>query len=161
MKKILILLIWIVAMAIPQTTKAQEKRTYRDVAFAYLMQNIESITARPWRVRSDSYYKMPNGSYIVDMTISRTLTRQEDAWVNNQVQAYGSTFNVGVKRGYKYTDYDDTRGFIIFVDRNGTPLTYFKAYPNYIIENLDNAVCFIIVGSTMDVDGEKIKTEDK
>lgn len=118
------LLILVLLMLIVQTSVAQEKRTYRDIAFEYLMQNVESISARPWSVKSDSYNKMSNGDYVVVMTIARTLTQEEDALVANQVHAYGATFNVGVRQGKKYTNYEDTKSYIVFVDRFGEPTGY-------------------------------------
>ena len=41
-----------------QMALAQEKRSYRDIAFDYLLQNIESIRARPWSVKSGSTSQM-------------------------------------------------------------------------------------------------------
>ena len=107
-----------------QTMDAQEKRTYKDIAFDYVLQNIETIDARPWSVESVTYDKMPNGDYIVKLTISRTLTRQEDRLVSNQVQAYGAIFNVGVRNATVNVDYDQTKSFFVFVDRFGEPHRY-------------------------------------
>lgn len=119
------------AMLIAHTAVAQEKRNFRDIAFDYLLQNIKSISARPWKVKADHYDKMPNGDYLVKMTISRTLTRQEERLVNNQVQAYGSTFNVGVRNATVNVNYEDTKSFFVFVDRYGNPHKYMDASTNH------------------------------
>ena len=118
-------LLWTALFA--QTMDAQEKRSYKDIAFDYVLQNIESIEARPWSVKSATYDKMPNGDYIVKLTIERTMTRQEDRLVNNQVQAYGATFNVGVRNATVNVDYDQTKSFFVFVDRFGEPHKYMTA----------------------------------
>ena len=119
MKKFMRLLFVAMAMLCAQTAVAQEKRNYRDIAFDYLMQNISSIEARPWSVKADHYDRMPNGGYLVKLTIARTLTRQEDRLVNNQVQAYGATFNVGVRNATVNINYEDTKSYFVFVDRYG------------------------------------------
>lgn len=121
------------AMLIAHTTVAQEKRSYRDIAFEYLMQNISSIEARPWSVKADHYDKLSNGGYLVKLTIARTLTRQEDRLVNNQVQAYGATFNVGVRNATVNINYEDTKSYFVFVDRYGEPSKYMEASTNHEI----------------------------
>ena len=121
------------AMLIAQTVAAQEKRNYRDIAFDYLMQNISSIEARPWSVKADHYDKLSNGGYLVKLTIARTLTRQEDRLVNNQVQAYGATFNVGVRNATVNINYEDTKSYFVFVDRYGEPSKYMEASTNHEI----------------------------
>ena len=122
------------AMLIAQTVVAQEKRNYRDIAFDYLMQNISSIEARPWSVKADHYDRMPNGDYLVKLTITRTLTRQEDRLVNNQVQAYGATFNVGVRNATVNINYEDTKSYLVFVDRFGEPTKYMDAPQNHVFK---------------------------
>lgn len=122
------------AMLIAQTVAAQEKRNYRDIAFDYLMQNISSIEARPWSVKADHYDRMPNGDYLVKLTITRTLTRQEDRLVNNQVQAYGATFNVGVRNATVNINYEDTKSYLVFVDRFGEPTKYMDAPQNHVFK---------------------------
>lgn len=119
------------AMLCVQTALAQEKRNFRDLAFDYLMQNISSIEARPWRVKSDHYDKLSNGGYLVKLTISRTLTRQEERLVNNQVQAYGSTFNVGVRNATVNVNYEDTKSYFVFCDRYGEGRKYMEASTNH------------------------------
>lgn len=119
------------AMLCVQTALAQEKRNFRDLAFDYLMQNISSIEARPWRVESDHYDKLSNGGYLVKLTISRTLTRQEERLVNNQVQAYGSTFNVGVRNATVNVNYEDTKSYFVFCDRYGEGRKYMEASTNH------------------------------
>jgi len=119
------------AMLCVQTALAQEKRNFRDLAFDYLMQNISSIEARPWRVKSDHYDKLSNGGYLVKLTISRTLTRQEERLVNNQVQAYGSTFNVGVRNATVNVNYEDTKSYFVFCDRYGEGRKYMDASTNH------------------------------
>ena len=121
------------AMLIAHTTVAQEKRNYRDIAFDYLLQNISSIEARPWSVKADHYDKLSNGGYLVKLTIARTLTRQEDRLVNNQVQAYGATFNVGVRNATVNINYEDTKSYFVFVDRYGEPSKYMEASTNHEI----------------------------
>ena len=123
-----------IAMLIAQTVAAQEKRNYRDIAFDYLMQNISSIEARPWSVKADHYDRMPNGDYLVKLTITRTLTRQEDRLVNNQVQAYGATFNVGVRNATVNINYEDTKSYLVFVDRFGEPTKYMDAPQNHVFK---------------------------
>ena len=124
MKKFIKFLFAAMAMLIAQTSLAQEEPNYRDIAFDYLIQNVGSIEARPWKVKYDTYNKMANGNHVVVMMITRTLIQQEEGWVNNQVQAYGHTFNMGVKRGNIYSKYEDTRNFIVFIDRYGEPTGY-------------------------------------
>ena len=121
------------AMLIAHTTVAQEKRNYRDIAFDYLLQNISSIEARPWSVKADHYDKLTNGGYLVKLTIARTLTRQEDRLVNNQVQAYGATFNVGVRNATVNINYEDTKSYFVFVDRFGEASKYMEASTNHEI----------------------------
>lgn len=121
------------AMLIAHTTVAQEKRNYRDIAFDYLLQNISSIEARPWSVKADHYDKLSNGGYLVKLTIARTLTRQEDRLVNNQVQAYGATFNVGVRNATVNINYEDTKSYFVFVDRFGEATKYMEASTNHEI----------------------------
>lgn len=121
------------AMLIAHTTVAQEKRNYRDIAFDYLLQNISSIEARPWSVKADHYDKLSNGGYLVKLTIARTLTRQEDRLVNNQVQAYGATFNVGVRNATVNINYEDTKSYFVFIDRYGEPSKYMEASTNHEI----------------------------
>ena len=121
------------AMLIAHTTVAQEKRNYRDIAFDYLLQNISSIEARPWSVKADHYDKLSNGGYLVKLTIARTLTRQEDRLVNNQVQAYGATFNVGVRNATVNINYEDTKSYFVFVDRFGEASKYMEASTNHEI----------------------------
>lgn len=125
--KYLRLIVFTMTMLVAQTVIAQEKRNYRDIAFDYLMQNISSIEARPWSVKADHYDKLSNGGYLVKLTISRTLTLQEEGLVNNQVQAYGATFNVGVRRGNIYSNYEDTKSYFVFIDRFGEPSKYMEA----------------------------------
>lgn len=141
MKKRFLLVVGV--MLITLSALAQEKRTYRDIAFEYLMQNVESISARPWRVKSDSQNKMSNGNYVIVMTIARTLTQQEEKWVPNQVQAYGATFNVGVRRGNTYTDYEDTKSYIVFVDRNGEPTGFTVAPPKAEFHDWNGCAWFL------------------
>lgn len=131
MKKCTKLFVFSVAMLIAQTSFAQEKRDYRDIAFDYLLQNISSIESRPWRVKADHYDKLSNGGYLVKLTISRTLTRQENRLVNNQVQAYGATFNVGVRNATVNIDYEDTKSYFVFVDRFGEASKYLEASTNH------------------------------
>lgn len=160
------------AMLIAHTTVAQEKRNYRDIAFDYLLQNISSIEARPWSVKADHYDKLSNGGYLVKLTIARTLTRQEDRLVNNQVQAYGATFNVGVRNATVNINYEDTKSYFVFVDRFGEASKYMEASTNHEIHTwggnawllmnthkervgnkelsyFSNAVCFSNKGETM------------
>ena len=131
MKKHLRLLFVAMAMLIAQTSLAQEKRNFRDVAFDYLVQNIGSIEARPWRVKDAHYDKLSNGGYLIKLTISRTLTRQEDRLVNNQVQAYGATFNVGVKNATVNINYEDTKSYFVFADRYGEASKFMEASTNH------------------------------
>jgi len=133
MKKFMRLLFVAMAMLIAHTTVAQEKRNYRDIAFDYLLQNISSIEARPWSVKADHYDKLSNGGYLVKLTIARTLTRQEDRLVNNQVQAYGATFNVGVRNATVNINYEDTKSYFVFVDRFGEASKYMEASTNHEI----------------------------
>lgn len=141
MKKIFLLVVGV--MLITHSALAQEKRTYRDIAFDYLMQNVESISARPWKVKSDSHNKMSNGNHVIVMTIARTLTLQEEKWVPNQVQAYGATFNVGVRRGNTYSDYEDTESYIVFVDRNGEPTGFTAAPPKAEFHDWNGCAWFL------------------
>ncbi len=133
MKNYFRLLFVAMAMLIAHTTVAQEKRNYRDIAFDYLLQNISSIEARPWSVKADHYDKLSNGGYLVKLTIARTLTRQEDRLVNNQVQAYGATFNVGVRNATVNINYEDTKSYFVFVDRFGEASKYMEASTNHEI----------------------------
>lgn len=133
MKKYFEIGIFVVSIMVAQAVFAQSNggESFKDIAFEYVLNNIESIKARPWKVKSTSYDKMPNGDYIVRLTISRTLTLQEEGLVNNQVHAYGTTFNVGVRRGYVYTDYEDSKSYLVFVDRFGKPTRYVGAPENH------------------------------
>ena len=133
MKNYFRLLFVAMAMLIAHTTVAQEKRNYRDIAFDYLLQNISSIEARPWSVKANHYDKLSNGGYLVKLTIARTLTRQEDRLVNNQVQAYGATFNVGVRNATVNINYEDTKSYFVFVDRFGEASKYMEASTNHEI----------------------------
>ena len=119
------------AMLFVQTAFAQEKRNFKDAAFDYLMQNISSIEARPWRVKSASYDKLSNGGCLVKLTISRTLTRQEERLVNNQVQAYGATFNVGVRNATVNVDFEDTKSYFVFCDRYGEGRKHMESSTNH------------------------------
>ena len=149
MKECIRLFVLAIAVLIGQTALAQEKRNYRDIAFDYLLQNIKSIDARPWKVVADHYDKMPNGDYIVKLTIARTLTRQEQGLVPVQVQAYGATFNVGTKWGTVYTNYEDKESYLIFVDRYGTPTRYVGAPESHEFHYLNgNAWLFANKGRT-------------
>jgi len=95
------------------------------------MQNISSIEARPWSVKADHYDKLSNGGYLVKLTISRTLTRQEERLVNNQVQAYGATFNVGVRNATVNINYEDTKSYFVFANRYGEGSKYMEASTNH------------------------------
>lgn len=125
------LLIVAITIIFAQTTVAQERRNYRDIAFDYLLQNINTIDARPWSVKAANYDKMSNGGYLVKLTLSRTLTRQEERLVNNQVQAYGATFNVGVRNATVNIDFEDVESYFVFVDRYGVPSKYMEASTNH------------------------------
>lgn len=116
-------------MFINLSTLAQEELTYRDIAFDYLVQNVKSIDARPWRIESYSYNKMSNGNHVIVMEITRNLTRKEEKWVPNPVQVNGMTFIWGMRRGNTYKGYLDTRSYIVFVDRNGEPAGFTEAPP--------------------------------
>ena len=121
----------ITAMLFAQLSFAQEKRNFRDAAFDYLMQNISSNASRPWSVKAAHYDELSNRGYLVKLTISRTLTRQEDRLVNNQVQAYGATFNVGVRNATVNIDYEDTKSYFVFCNRYGEGSKYMEASTNH------------------------------
>lgn len=161
MKKYLRYYILALLISIVKITFAQEDHIYRDNAFNFILQHVKSISARPWKIKSDSYYKMPNGGHIVYMTIGRTLTLEEEKWVPNQVQAYGSTFNIGIRRGKTYTDYQDGKSFMLFLDEYGEPLSIQEPYYNCKIEYFDNAVCFITKGDEIKVGIQEMKTDNK
>ena len=148
-------------MFFSQIAMAQENQTCRDNAFNFILQHVKSISARPWKIKSDSYYKMPNGGYIVYMTIGRTLTLEEEKWVPNQVQAFGATFNMGIKRGKTHTNYEDWKSFMLFLDKSGEPLSIQEPYYKCKIEYFDNAVCFVKEGGEIKVGIKKIQTDDK
>lgn len=114
--------IFVLTMALffAQTNFAQDKRTYRDIAYDYIMQIINYDGQSSWKIVSDKYDKMPNGGYLCTLIISRTTKYYEKELVNNQVQAYGATFNVGVREALVAKEDTQNRRYIVFVDKYGT-----------------------------------------
>ena len=120
MDKSIRLFVLTVAMFLVQTNFAQDKRTYRDIAYDYIMQIINYDGQSSWKIVSDKYDKMPNGGYLCTLIISRTTKYYEKELVNNQVQAYGATFNVGVREALVAKEDTQNRRYIVFVDKYGT-----------------------------------------
>lgn len=124
MKKFLILLIMALAFPIAQKGNAQDETRIKEIAFNYVLQNIESISSRPWKIKESSCQKFSNGNYFVKVALSRTLTEVSQGLVPNQVHAYGATFNVGVREGTIRKDYEDEKNYLVFVNGNGVVNTF-------------------------------------
>ena len=134
MKKYLMLFCMAVTF-IAQTCFAQDENRIKEIAFDYLLQNIESISARPWSVYNSRCDKMSSGDYLVALTIKRTLTEKREELVANQVHAYGATFNVGVREATVSRDYDQAKSYLVFVDKDGEPSSYIGGTTDYEFKN--------------------------
>lgn len=116
MKKILKRILFVATtLFFAQTSSAQESQNYQAIAFDYVRNNIESSSSIPWRFESASYDKMPNGDYIVKLTIKRTRTIRDG----------NGTYDPRV-RGFIYRDeiIEERESYFVFVDRFGEPHKY-------------------------------------
>jgi TPR repeat protein len=154
MKKYLMLFCMAVTF-IAQTCFAQDENRIKEIAFDYLLQNIESISARPWSVFASSCDKMSSGEYVVNMIITRTLTEKREELVPNQVHAYGATFNVGVREATVSRDYEQTKYFLVFIDSNGEPCKYMTGARNHIFKNWKGNA-WLIMNKHEYEDGKKV-----
>lgn len=140
MKKFLTLLIMALALSIAQKSNAQDEGRIKEIAYDYVLQNIESISARPWRMINSSCQKFSSGNYYVKVAISRTLTEVSQGLVSNQVYAHGAVFNVGVREGTIRKNVEDKKYYLVFVNRNGVANSY-VSIPEYCEEHkLTNSV---------------------
>lgn len=140
MKKFLTLLIMTLALSIAQKSNAQDEGRIKEIAYDYVLQNIESISARPWRMINSSCQKFSSGNYYVKVAISRTLTEVSQGLVSNQVYAHGAVFNVGVREGTIRKNVEDKKYYLVFVNRNGVANSY-VSIPEYCEEHkLTNSV---------------------
>ena len=155
MKKYLMLFTVAMLVLVTQTSYAQDENRIKDIAFDYLLQNIESISARPWSVSDSRCDKMSSGDYIVAMRITRTLTEKREQLVPNQVHAYGATFNVGVREATVSRDYTDAKEYLVFVDKNGEPNSYTRGTTNYEFHNWKGNAWLIMYKHDYE-DGKKI-----
>ncbi len=154
MKKYLMMFCMAVSF-IAQTCFAQDENRIKEIAFDYLLQNIESISARPWSVSNSRCDKMSSGDYLVALTIKRTLTEKREELVANQVHAYGATFNVGVREGTVSRDYGQTKSYLVFIDRNGEPSNYIGGTTDYEFKNW-HGNAWLIMYKHEDEDGKEI-----
>lgn len=140
---------------IAQTCFAQDENRIKEIAFDYLLQNIESISARPWSVSNSRCDKMSSGDYLVALTIKRTLTEKREELVANQVHAYGATFNVGVREATVSRDYDQAKSYLVFVDKDGEPSSYIGGTTDYEFKNWHGNAWLIMYKHEYE-DGKKI-----
>ena len=124
----------VISIITSQMTFAQTsgKSTLEESAFKYVVEKIGSIKQRPWKVTSSSYDEMPNGDKIVKLTISRTITYQEEGFVPITTSYYGATFVTGYTLGETMRDEEDKKTFLVFVNRLGTPTAYTTAPANHV-----------------------------
>ena len=154
MKKYLMLFCMAVTF-IAQTCFAQDENRIKEIAFDYLLQNIESISARPWSVYNSRCDKMLSGDYLVALTIKRTLTEKREQLVPNQVHAYGATFNVGVREATVSRNYEQTESYLVFIDKDGEPSSYIGGTTNYEFKNWHGNAWLIMYKHEYE-DGKKV-----